>query len=311
MITISDPLKLTTVLDTVLMQTRKNLISLNLLGAVFDDIPRRGKNSITVPKYQRVSTASQTRAAGDSYLDMGSNYTITGVELPLNRNKIQALTFTNEDRAAQPLLDDAGLVRLGTLIADKLAEDVMLDILSVFNTTEFTGGTQGHPAIIPFDDLDHAEFRTFRKLANKEFWPKQGRVAILNEDYDAALGGSQRVLDHGDLNDPEIFREGTVRRISGFDVVSTPILPDNEEFIGGILLGAGALGIGFAPVEPTAAIRQQLFDYQVIKDESTGLVLEYKHIANGDKGIEGQFVEVHYGFEVFQPENVKLLRYDD
>ena len=79
------------------------------------------------------------------------------------------------------------------------------------------------------------------------------------------------------------------------------------ENIQGVAILPSALLIGFAPVPPTAAIRQKLFDYQELRDES-GLVLQYYHFADEDTDEEVQTIECHYGFATGDTDQLKIIR---
>ena len=79
------------------------------------------------------------------------------------------------------------------------------------------------------------------------------------------------------------------------------------ENIVGVAAVPSALLVGFAPVEPTAAVRQQLFDYRIVQDEYSGIVLEYKHIGYADTDEEVQVIEAHYGDAVGETSAMKLI----
>jgi len=64
---------------------------------------------------------------------------------------------------------------------------------------------------------------------------------------------------------------------------------------------------GFRPVMPTAGIRQKLINFELVDDAESGLTLEYRHIADEDKGIEYQVIGCHYGKQYGVAEALKLL----
>lgn len=64
---------------------------------------------------------------------------------------------------------------------------------------------------------------------------------------------------------------------------------------------------GFRPVIPTAGLRQKLINFDLVDDAETGLTLEYRHIADEDKGIEYQVIGCHYGKQYGLAEALKLL----
>jgi len=64
---------------------------------------------------------------------------------------------------------------------------------------------------------------------------------------------------------------------------------------------------GFRPVIPTKGIRQKLVNFELVDDKETGLVLEYRHIADEDLGIEYQLIGCHYGKAYGVQAALKLL----
>ena len=80
------------------------------------------------------------------------------------------------------------------------------------------------------------------------------------------------------------------------------------EDVQGIAVLPSALLIGFAPVPPTPAIREQLYDYQEMTDEESGLTLQYYHFADPDTDEEVQTIECHYGFGLGDTAQLKILR---
>jgi len=87
----------------------------------------------------------------------------------------------------------------------------------------------------------------------------------------------------------------------------TAVTVQRFERLGGFVAYESGLIVGFAPVEPTPGIRQKLVDYDQITDPESGLVLEYKHIADEDSSQEFQLVECHYGYAVGQAEALKRI----
>jgi hypothetical protein len=79
------------------------------------------------------------------------------------------------------------------------------------------------------------------------------------------------------------------------------------EDIRGIAVLPSAILVGFAPVPPTPAIRQKLFDYQELVDDS-GLVLQFYHFADEDTDEEVQTIECHYGHGLGDAAQLKIIR---
>lgn len=102
----------------------------------------------------------------------------------------------------------------------------------------------------------------------------------------ATLGGAQ-------LDFTSTITDGTIRAY--------------EDVRGIAAMGSGLL-IGFAPVPPTPAILHDLFDYQELVDEATGLVLQYYHFGDGDTDEEVQSIECHYGYGLGDANQLKIIR---
>jgi hypothetical protein len=314
-ISIDSKLKMTPIiLGAALLAFRRAIIPIDLFSNVFSDVPRGGNEKIAVPKFGLHTTASVSRAKGASYMALAGNANVDAVEVALNKNKVQVLGAYGEDMANQPMLSEANLEKLGALAGERLAHDVLMDIFSAINPTNYTGGGSGHAPVVAHNDFDYSEVRDLAAKCTLDKWPTVGRGLIVDPLYSAGIAKSPSALDASQSADPSVFREGLVRRIAGFDMVETGAITACDDlqdlFIGGFAVHPDALFVAFAPVEPTPAIRAQLYDYQIVKDEFTGIVLEYKHLANADTNQEARIIECHYGFQPGNGDALKLIRFD-
>jgi hypothetical protein len=80
------------------------------------------------------------------------------------------------------------------------------------------------------------------------------------------------------------------------------------EDIAGVAVLPNALGVAFAPVQPSAAMRSQLADYRIVDDPESGISLEYKHLVYPDTDEEVQVIEAHYGFDLMDTDALKIVR---
>jgi hypothetical protein len=72
----------------------------------------------------------------------------------VDKRKVQVISFTSTERARQPFFDP---VKHGQLMADKLAYDVLADIMSIINPTNYPGSTLAAMASTSFDENDVAD----------------------------------------------------------------------------------------------------------------------------------------------------------
>jgi hypothetical protein len=77
--------------------------------------------------------------------------------------------------------------------------------------------------------------------------------------------------------------------------------------LAGVAGAPSAIITGFRPVVPTPGIAGRLVNFELVDDAETGLTLEYRHIANEDKGEEYQMISVHYGYTFGLASALKLI----
>jgi hypothetical protein len=380
--TIASELQLTTVLDAALVAFRRAILPLQQFATAYSDVQLKGTNKMAIPYYPLSTTASQSRASGGSYKALASNTTTNAKEITINKNKVQAISFTSEERSRQPIFNPE---MHGRLKGEKLAFDIIADIFSRVRHSVFTGSTITATTAGNFDENDVADLA---QKCMEDYWPEVGRSLILNPAFHFNLMKQGQIIDASKSADPQAFRTAMIRQILGFEEMGTAGLPTNNgdafavtgtastdlvnatahglidgdrvifptlaggagltaatvayfvrdvtadtfkvsatiggaavdittnyssgtcrryENIVGIAGVPSALLVGFAPVEPTAAIRAMLADYRIVTDAYSGIVLEYKHIAYPDTDEEVQVIECHYGDAVGETAAMKLI----
>jgi hypothetical protein len=380
--TIASELQLTAVLDSALVAFRRAILPLQQFATAHSNVPLQGDNTMAIPYYPLATSASATRASGGSYKALATSTTTEARKVVINKNKVQAISFTSEERSRQPMFNPE---MHGRLKGEKLAYDIIADIFSRVRHSDFTGATIAATAASNFDENDVADLA---QKCMESYWPEVGRSLILNPAFHFNLLKQGQIIDAGKSADPVAFREATIRRILGFEEIGTAGLPDNNgtafaitatastdlvnavahglsngdrvifpaltggagltaatvayfvrdatadtfkvsatiggdavditsnatagtcrryENIVGVAAVPSALLVGFAPVTPTPAVRSQLFDYRIVEDKYSGIVLEYKHIGYGDTDEEVQVIEAHYGDGLGDTAAMKLI----
>lgn len=380
--TIASELQLTTVLDAALVAFRRAILPLQQFATAYSNVQLKGTNKMAVPYYPLATSASQSRASGGSYKALATNTTTNAKEITINKNKVQAISFTSEERSRQPMFNPE---MHGRLKGEKLAYDIIADIFARVRHSDFTGSTISATLAANFDENDVADLA---QKCMEDFWPEAGRSLILNPAFHFNLLKQSQIIDASKSADPQAFRTAMIRQILGFEEMGTAGLPTNNgdafavtgtastdvinavahglsngdrvifptlaggagltaattayfvrdaaadtfkvsatiggaavdittnyssgtcrryENIVGVAAVPSALLVGFAPVEPTAAIRSLLADYRIVEDSYAGIVLEYKHIAYPDTDEEVQVIECHYGDALGETAAMKLI----
>ncbi|MFK5920921.1 MAG: P22 phage major capsid protein family protein [Verrucomicrobiota bacterium] len=286
-------LQLTEVLDSALVAFRKAILPLSIFSQAYEDVELQGDGTINVPYYPLATDASQDMAASDSYLAKATDTNTLSKTVALDKHKVQAISFTAQQVAREPKFNPE---MHGQLKAEKLASDITADVLSVVTAANFPSTTIAATIADNFDEVDVAELA---KLAMEADWPNVGRGMVLNPAFYYALVGSPALLDASQSNDPAVLREALVQRILEFNTFGSNGVPTNGlEKLAGFVSFPSAILTAFAPVPPTKAQMSQVYDYRIVKDEYTGLVLEYKHLVYPDTSQEVQVIEAHYGFAI-------------
>lgn len=383
--TIDSELQLNLVLDSALEAYKRALLPITVFSTVFRDVMLKGTNKVGVPYYGLATSASQTRAANGSYKALATSTATESREITVNKNKVQAISFTSEERSRQPAFNPE---RHGRLKAEKLAFDIVADIFSGVRAADFDSTTISASTAGNFDEDDVADLA---KLCVDGYWPTEGRGLVLAPGHYFNLIKQPAILDLSQSGSLDALREAMVRRLLGFDIFGTAGLPSNNgtavtgitgldstdvitatahglavgdrirfpaltggsgltaatgryyvltvptentltisdtaggstlslgsnitdgsiqkyEDIAGVAVVPNAMGVAFAPVEPSAAMRAQLADYRIVNDPDSGIALEYKHLVYPDTDEEVQVIEAHYGYATMDTDALKIVR---
>lgn len=289
------------VLEASLKAFAKRLISLRIFSTAF--APRLDENStkMEVPYYPLHGAASVSRTPTQDYFALAANTATEAREVDVNQNLLQALSYTNEQRKRNKYLDPE---TLGNQAADRLARDIMAQIFGVFTAANFPGASL---AALASGDFDFTAATELQEKCTTDEWPEEMRALILKPEYHTGLVGGMPAFTLQNTGD-ELFREGAVNRVAGFDLHQFASLPANGGTkLRGVAVYPSAVLAAFAPIEPTEAIASQLYDYQLLTDENTGISLMYKHIADAATGQEVEVIETHFGLAVGEAAAAKLI----
>ena len=160
------------ILKSAMEEFKHKLISLGLFSTVLRNVPLEGNNEIDIP-YIPLATSTSKDFDGTYKFDKGD---MESRKITIDRRKYQSLTYTSEEKARQPYFDP---ITLGRLKGSKLAEDVLLDILSVITAQNFGDAILTRNAA-DFDTDDIIDLET--KIDELE-WPDSPRGMLLKSSY--------------------------------------------------------------------------------------------------------------------------------
>jgi hypothetical protein len=299
-VTIPAGLKRDAILQNAMRAFKNRILPVMAFATTFNGVPLQGTDKIVIPYYPLASGASTDFVAGTGYV-VSQTQGFTTKDVTINRRKFRGIAFTSVEAARQPFLT---IDKLVALEAEKLADDVLIDIFSIITAANYPGTTIAAVAPGAFD-LDEA--LTLRRLCGEANWPGSPRSLVLDGTFHENLLKDTR-LGNMNYGSTAAAREGTIQRIAGFDTYEVPLLPPNgAEKLGGMAVYPSAILVGFSPIEPAPLLRQRLVEYQIVTDPDTGLSLEYR--AFGDPILDKvtETIEVNYGYNVGEAAAIKRI----
>lgn len=286
--TIDANLNLTAILEQGIMAFKRVILPLTMFASTFRNVQLRGNDTITVPYYPLDASASKDFVQATGYVfDEDTN--TASRQINVNKRKYKSLVMSSRDLARIPLLDAE---KLGRLKGEKLAYDVINDILSIvtaanYGASIFTGVAGG------FDSDDVVDIRT---AIGKAHWPLTGRGLMVNLDYDAALLKDSSFKAAYALGTDRAVRTGLLPNIFGFDYAASDGVPANGENLVGFAAYMSAILVAFSPIEPAPDVMKVLTDYRIVTDPDTGISFEYRQWGDADFDLSKRVIECNYGF---------------
>lgn len=304
--TIPAGLKRSVIMQTLVEDFARKVLRLDAFAMKVDNVKLLGDNKVQVPYYDLDSSASTSFVSGTGYTTIGNTATAVkeitvGEGAPNGDRLYQALSFSSQEFARQPFLN---IMQLAKLKAQKLASDIVTDVLGIITIANFPVTAKTEDADT-FDSDDVIDI----KLACK-MWDEDGRFLYLDSAYDANLlkdpafkaayaAASDRAIKEGKLN-PRVF---------GFDYVENPTIPENgEKLVGFATFKGAAIGVAFAPVPPVEEVRNAGTTYEIYTDPISGLMLEYRTFGNVTTDAAVHVIESSYGFAVLNATALKAVR---
>ena len=301
--TIDAGLKRAQILQTAVKEFSRRALPLKAFASVFTDTPLQGDDTVRVPYYplQNAASSSFDYTTTDGYV-FGQSTDTQAKTITVNKRIYQPLDFSSQEMCRQPMLK---LEELAALAAQKLAYDVLTDILSAITVANYPAiGLTRPAAAISSDDL--ADLSGACSDAN---WPVNGRSLIMGTGYDTQLKKDNSVKLALNINGTEVLREGRVPNLAGFDYFTMPNLPTNDEALGGFAVapGAGAIFFASAPIAPGPGVRRVLSAFETVTDPATGISLVFRQWGDCDKDVTREIVECSYGYAAGNPAALKRI----
>ena len=260
------------------------LLPIRAFSSNFSPEPADKLDTIRVPIVGAPSPASDF--SGSYTADVDSSIDVAPVQL--NRHKYKTVHVTAREAS------ETALNVLETLVGSavkQLAQDVLQDIF-----TEITAANYGDPAIAALAStaFDYKKVLGVRESCANARMPSTDRALVLDAAYFSNLLGDDIVAKSfmTPVALPGVV-DGVIRRLAGFDVYETTILPNTEKLVG-FAGHPSCLAVAMRYLEPVA----QYDEAGAVTDPLTGLTFGYLRYTETSSNRIFVTVECLYGFKV-------------
>ena len=261
------------------------LLPMRAFSSNFSPEPADRLDTVRVPIVGAPSPASDFAGSYTSAID--SSVDVAPVQL--NRHKFKTVHLTAREAA------ETAMNVLETLVASavkQLAQDVLQDIFS-----EITAANYGAPAIpaLAASAFDYKKVLGVRETCATGKMPVSDRALVLDGAFFTNLLGDDIVAKSfmPPIVQPGVV-EGQIRRLAGFDVYETSILPENGEKLAGFAAHPSCLAVAMRYLQPVA----EYDEAGAVTDPETGLTFGYLRYTETSSNRVFITVECLYGFKV-------------
>jgi hypothetical protein len=312
---IDENLKRVLILNDAVRNFAVRLLPLRLFSTRYENVPLEGTDTVEIVYYPLQTAASQNFVDGDGTggtgYQAGQGTNTKAIEIPVSSRKYQIIDYSSHDFRRQPYFDSVTLAKIN---AEKLAVDMLLDILSVFTPANYPYIGQADPTFnpnlqMPGAAYDSNQIADLKTVATNLNWPDVGRSLITGTTLDNALGKDPAYKLALNIGTTDVIQQGKFPRLSGFDYATMPNFPGNGCNLQGLIAFKSALATAFAPIDPAPGVRKQLASYDIATDLATGISYNHRHwgLAQADRDYE--VIESAYGYAALVAHAAQLLQH--
>ena len=282
------------VAQRALMPFTANLLPVTAFSTNFGPQQADKGDTVRVPLVGAPSGSSDF--AGDYTANADS--TVTTIPVTLNRHKFKTVHVTARE-ASETAMDV-----LDTLVetaAQQLAQDVLLDIMSVITLANFGAPL---PAVAA-TGFDYKKVLNIREECGKAKMPASPRSLVLDAGHYTNLLADDIVAKSFNLNlSAPGVTEGLIKRLAGFDLHETVVIPSvHAEKLVGFAVHPSAIAVAMRYLVPVAEYQQS----GAVTDPQTGMTFGYLRFTDTRANKVFVTIECLYGFTVGKTDALKRV----
>jgi hypothetical protein len=216
----------------------------------------------------------------------------------LNRHKFKTVHVTAREASetAMDLLDT-----LVETAAQQLAQDVLLDIMTVITQANFGAPL---PAVAA-TNFDYKKVLNIREECGKVKMPASPRSLVLDAGHYTNLLADDVVAKSFNMNlSAPGVTEGLIKRLAGFDLHETVVIPaDHAEKLVGFAVHPSAVAVAMRYLVPVAEYQQS----GAVTDPQTGMTFGYLRFTDTRANKVFVTIECLYGFTIGKTDALKRI----
>ncbi|NCC61293.1 MAG: Clp protease ClpP [Verrucomicrobiae bacterium] len=284
--------------NMVVQEFGKILVNLNdIFTCIFKSVPLEGTSIARIPYYPDDNQDAKdfkyrgtNGGVGEGY-QWDGDYTAGEVDVELDCYKYVDLRYSDRALAQLPFINmEKILSKKGENLAYQCWKWLLQKITAASYTQVYPEGGAG----ISLAKWNYDALVNLKTQLDNASVPVAGRSLIMNANYGNELLKG-RVLQNSDTVGAMILTKATIKELSGFNLVTVPNLPHNDEKLVGFATVAESLFVINQPSKPDDIIPLQ---YQTYTDEATGLTLEWTRSGDAKMRETNIALEVHMGAKV-------------
>jgi P22 coat protein - gene protein 5 len=271
-----------------------NLLPVSAFSTNFGPQPSDKGDTVRVPLIGAPTGSSDF--SGDYTSNADS--TVTTVPVTLNKHKFKTVHVTAREASetAMDLLDT-----LVATAAQQLAQDVLLDIMSVINLANFGAPI---PAVAA-TNFDYKKVLNIREECGKLKMPASPRSLVLDAGHYTNLLADDVVAKSFNLNlSAPGVTDALIKRLAGFNLFETVVIPsDHAEKLVGFATHPSAIAVAMRYLQPVAEYQQS----GAVTDPQTGMTFGYLRFTDTRANKVFVTIECLYGYTVGKADALKRV----
>lgn len=261
---------------------------------------RKGE-TVSIPLISSITAST----FNNTYEGADGDVTLTARDVTIDKHFLSTVDFTDTQWSRSSALTPQMLAEIGSEQGRAVAQAFIQSVWSLVTTANYGAVVASFTSA----SFNMANVRAARLELTKSKVSYNDRSLFLEpEAYDALLGDSTNILANLNFG-PEGIREGQVRRIAGFNVYESTLIPATNVgtsiTLAGFAVHPSAIAVAVRTLQPQAP--SEYLEARTVVDPVSGIGLGYRRHYNTANGTHFLNFEVVGGYTFGVTAGLKIL----